>query len=378
MQYTRPALIQFSYLSPFIDTAGRSANSYFVVEDCGGIGTFHGAVHACAKSRGRSVCGISVSESNTLLHKWLHSLFSVVDSAAQHRTWLDYGLPEYFVDFYGAGFPCQPFARCGNKLGTRDIRFSFVVAQLDAILGRMKPKCALLENTEDFQSTFDKLLKPVARRHGYLIVTTVLNSDQWVPQNRVRFYALLIASRFVPPGFDLDSLIPRVPVVCPAQDFWAWIRSVSQRLRWITIADAKAKHRTSQVFIRNLDHVLTTGTEKVKQSQRRPAYIFCDMFASPTRVHCALNQIPCVTRTRGAACRLFVFCAPSGPVLTRCARLDCAALGSLQGWSPASVQTMMSSVSSRQLCGAFGNGMTLPVVMEFVSALMSLLATKGR
>lgn len=208
-------------------------------------------------------------------------------------------------------------------------------------------------------------------------MTVVLNSRQWVPQNNVCFYALLIASPFVPPGFDLDSLILRVPVVCPVQMFWDWIRSVSQRLHWISIVDARATHRKSIVFNRNLNFVLTTGTEKFKQSQRRPAYIFYDMLASPTRQAFSLDHIPCGTRTRGEHCRLFVFCGP-GAALTRCARLDFAALGSLQGWSPASVRSMLSSVSSRQLCGAFGNGMTLPVVMEFVSALMSLLAAGKR
>lgn len=98
---------------------------------------------------------------NAHLHVWLRSLFGVVDSDARHQTWQNYKLPDYLVDFYGVGFPCQPFARCANKLCTKDIRFSFVIARLDVILCGLKPKCALLENTEHFASILTSCLRPL-------------------------------------------------------------------------------------------------------------------------------------------------------------------------------------------------------------------------
>ena len=225
---------------------------------------------------------------------------------------------------------------------------------------------------EDFESVFEKKLAPIAHQSDYQYVTIVLNSNIWVPQNRARFYALLIATPFIPRGFDLASLIPTAPVVCPMQSFRSWIRSVS--LRWRTIADVRSQHRTSTVFARNLQYVLTTGAEKVKRSLTRPAFVFCDMHTSHSRVACSLDQIPCVTRTRGEQGRFWVFEAPH-QTFVRCAQLDCKALGSLQGWSSTGITTMLGSISNRQLCAAFGNGMTLPVLVEFVSRVMTMFAT---
>ena len=151
-----------------------------------------------------------------------------------------------------------------------DARFSFVVAQLDAVLGTLKPKSALLENTEDFQAVFTKKLLPIAKRHGYHGVFVVVNSNLWVPQHRPRFYALLVAQRFIPAGFDLQSLIPRCPHACAPQCFRDWISSVSQSLTWVSIASAKKQFGTSTVFLRNLALVLSTcdvgGLAKVQQS----------------------------------------------------------------------------------------------------------------
>ena len=346
-----------------------------MVEDCGGIATFHEAVRLAAHSRGRQVCGVSVSESNLHLHAWLHSLFAVVDSDAQHQTWRRFNFSKFLVDFYAAGWPCQPFSRMGDRGGVSDARFAFVIDQLHAILGPggLQPKCALFENTEDFESVFEKKLAPIARQYDYQYVTIVLNSNIWVPQNRARLYALLIATPFIPRGFDLASLIPTAPVVCPMQSFRSWIRSVS--LRWLTIADVRSQHRTGTVFARNLQYVLTTGPEKVKRSPTRPVFVFCDMHTSGSRVSCSLDQIPCVTRTRGEQGRVWVFEAPH-QTFVRCAQLDCKVLGSLQGWSSTGITTMLGSISNRQLCAAFGNGMTLPVLVEFVSRVMTMFATR--
>ena len=350
-----------------------------MVEDCGGIATFHEAVRVAAQSRGRTTCGVSVSESNLHLHAWLQQMYSAVDSSAAHQTWRLFNLPEYAIDFYGAGFPCQPFSRQGDKHGVGDVRFSFVIAQLDAVLSTLRPKAALLENTEDFQAVFTKKLMPIAKRHGYHCVYAVVNSNLWVPQNRPRFYALLVAPRFIPTGFDLQSLIPRCPQVCAVQVFRDWINSVSHGLTWISIATAKTQFGTSTVFLRNLALVLSTGEggglAKVMQSTSRPAYIFCDMGASKCRAACSLDSVPCITLTRGSGRRLWVFKAPTThATFTACARLDVATLGSLQGWSSSKIKTMAGLLPPRQLCGAFGNGMTLPVLVEIVSQVMTMFA----
>ncbi len=118
--------------------------SYFVVEDCGGICTFHEAVRLAASKRKRTVCGVRVSEINTPLHPWLQTQLSVVDRLAGHRTWLQYKLRPFAVDFWAAGFPCQPFSRSGNQLGEGDHRVAVVAAQVDVVFGTLKPKTAVL------------------------------------------------------------------------------------------------------------------------------------------------------------------------------------------------------------------------------------------
>ena len=124
-----------------------------LIEDCGGIGTFHESASIAASKLHRKVVGVSVSEYNTHLHAWLSSQFGVVDSWAGHCTWKRYKFRPYEVDIYGAGFPCQPFSRLGTMLGTKDPRFDFVVEQIHAVFGELKPKSALLENNVNVSPT---------------------------------------------------------------------------------------------------------------------------------------------------------------------------------------------------------------------------------
>ena len=339
-----------------------------LIEDCGGIGTFHESASIAASKLHRKVVGVSVSEYNTNLHAWLSSQFGVVDSWAGHCTWKRYKFRPYEVDIYGAGFPCQPFSRLGTMLGTKDPRFDFVVEQIHAVFGELKPKSALLENTEDFEQVWNQIIKPIIESYGYLTIYCVLNSDLWVPQNRNRFYAVVLAPQYAPgiAGKDMYALLPSQPYVCPAESFRQWLKRT--RLTWISVSDA-SKNNRGLVFQRNLKHVLSVGISKVRQSDARPAYVCCDMNASESRQYCVLDQIPCVTKTRGESSRLWLFLCP-GHTFTHRARLDVVAFGSLQGWSCHRIAALNAAVSNRQLAGAFGNGMTVPVLVEFLVRLL--------
>ena len=95
------------------------------------------------------------------------------------------------------------------------------------------------------------------------------------------------------------------------------------------------------------------------QSIARLAYLVADVQASKQRPHCVVNTIPCVTKTRAECLRLVVFKGESAAYAT----VTLPAVVRLQGWSDTELVGMNHLVDSdRVLRGAFGNGITKPIL----------------
>jgi DNA (cytosine-5)-methyltransferase 1 len=98
-------------------------------------------------------------------------------------------IPE--IDGYIGGFPCQPFSLAGERAGFSDFRGTLFY-EIARILKAKRPKFFLLENVKGllsaqngfcFLAILDKL-----DELGYDVEWKVLNTKNWLPQNRERVF----------------------------------------------------------------------------------------------------------------------------------------------------------------------------------------------
>lgn len=97
------------------------------------------------------------------------------------------------VEVICGGFPCQAFSIAGNRRGFDDTRGTlfFEIARFASIL---RPKYVFLENVKGLLhhnsgATFEKILRTLEEL-GYNVEWQVLNSKDFVPQNRERVYII--------------------------------------------------------------------------------------------------------------------------------------------------------------------------------------------
>lgn len=97
------------------------------------------------------------------------------------------------VEVICGGFPCQAFSTAGNRRGFEDTRGTlfFEIARIASIL---RPKYLFLENVKgllnhDKGFTFETIIRTLEEL-GYNVEWQVLNSKDFVPQNRERVYII--------------------------------------------------------------------------------------------------------------------------------------------------------------------------------------------
>ena len=101
------------------------------------------------------------------------------------------GLPQ--LDIYVAGFPCQPWSRCGLSAGLKDDRGS-VWIHIFRFIAVALPRAVVLDNVVGLMQgrhkrTFKRMLTLLESMEEYHRTTKCLNTkDYGVPQNRPRLY----------------------------------------------------------------------------------------------------------------------------------------------------------------------------------------------
>ena len=98
-------------------------------------------------------------------------------------------LPDF--DLLVGGFPCQAFSIAGKRRGFDDTRGTLFF-EIARILKDKRPNYFLLENVKGLLShdkgrTFKTMLGVLADL-GYYVQWEILNSKDWVPQNRERIF----------------------------------------------------------------------------------------------------------------------------------------------------------------------------------------------
>lgn len=95
------------------------------------------------------------------------------------------------VDVITAGFPCQAFSIAGYQKGFKDDRGN-VFFEILRFVDEIKPSVVFLENVKNLKShdkgnTYKVIISSLQKR-GYHIKDTVINSSNYLPQNRERIY----------------------------------------------------------------------------------------------------------------------------------------------------------------------------------------------
>ena len=95
------------------------------------------------------------------------------------------------VDVLAAGFPCQAFSIAGHQKGFDDDRGN-IFFEILRFVDDLEPKVLFLENVKNLKghdkgNTF-KVIKESLEERGYFLKYKVINSSDYVPQNRERIY----------------------------------------------------------------------------------------------------------------------------------------------------------------------------------------------
>lgn len=102
-----------------------------------------------------------------------------------------HNLPDF--DLLVAGFPCQAFSPAGKELGFEDTRGTLFF-EIARIAREKRPRYLLLENVRGLLfnkggKTSRKIIKTLDEL-GYDIQGTIINSENFVPQNRERIFII--------------------------------------------------------------------------------------------------------------------------------------------------------------------------------------------
>ena len=109
-------------------------------------------------------------------------------------------IPDF--DFLCGGFPCQSFSIAGKRGGFEDTRGTLFF-EIARILAAQRPAFLLLENvrgllSHDNGNTFGTILATLSRL-GYFLQWQILNSKDYVPQNRERVFIVGYNGKGRPP-----------------------------------------------------------------------------------------------------------------------------------------------------------------------------------
>eukprot|EP00933_Yihiella_yeosuensis_P031929 TRINITY_DN25523_c0_g1_i1.p1 TRINITY_DN25523_c0_g1~~TRINITY_DN25523_c0_g1_i1.p1 ORF type:complete len:397 (+),score=105.60 TRINITY_DN25523_c0_g1_i1:71-1192(+) len=259
------------------------------------------------------------------------------------------------VNFYVAGFPCQPFSSAGLQQGFEDTRGRGTIFfhNLDYIR-KKKPEIFILENVKGLvsleQGTYfediKKALKSL-RDPGYNFYHSMMDTKQHgIPHSRQRIYMVGIRK-------DKDKGTFKFPEAINCPSIEAFLDPVKGK-------DGDLPPTSQSVARKNVrDWVRRIRTQKKEDPKKTTYIIDCD--SSGPRSKAVKKVSPCITCSRR-----------SGHwVTTRNRRFTKNEMLRLQGMRPASFKV---AVSEQQLGKQVGNAMSVNVLERI---LVNLLPAAG-
>ena len=112
------------------------------------------------------------------------------------------------VDVLTAGFPCQAFSIAGYQKGFNDDRGN-VYFEILRFIDEINPQVIFLENVKNLKShdkgnTFEVIRKSLEERR-YFVKDKIINSSDYVPQNRERIYIIAFKDKEVFNSFNFPK-----------------------------------------------------------------------------------------------------------------------------------------------------------------------------
>lgn len=268
-------------------------------------------------------------------------------------------IPAGELSLYVFTAPCQGLSQAGLMQGASDPRTRLMFRSL-AFLEKERPKCFMAENVsnlavqENFKPLFEFLLKKM-KEYGYYVEWKLLNSNEYVPQNRMRLYILGIRTdckRVQTRGIPFwgsppeDYTVPSIQSLIPSK-----VGSVD----YTPLPNPKEGRG---LLLRNV-------MRAYKECEMNPftTPILVDMKASPKFSTWRHGESPTLTQTRASSFGYW-YSLKGGP-------LSVGDMAKLQGFKGSDFPWKESQMGSETaVAGVLGNGQTLPLVQNLLPNLL--------
>ena len=259
------------------------------------------------------------------------------------------------VDALFAGFPCQPFARCGAQMGIADYKQrGVIVFYILDIVAQMTPWPHLLclENVPGLLQHMDLLLEIVRlmRVLGYVVKVWMLsNLHSGIPQGRTRIWIIGLRSDCM----TEEPTVPKPRRFLPSLtdgflDLTAKVqqKELTERMDTLLAPIEKALLRSSEIDL---------GKHAV----------LVDIHASAKFSSWSVDRCPTLTRSRGMQGGFYVHQRQSMMMMDEMANL----MG-----IPSDVLERMknSELSEATICGAIGNAQSINVLERVLGDLWNV------
>ena len=269
------------------------------------------------------------------------------------------------IDHYSFTSPCQGLSQAGLQLGADDPRTRLALVSV-IVLEKLLPKTWSAEQVwtlasqKRYKKFFDFLLASckevgTAEYGGYIVHWRILNSSNFVPQNRPRLYMY---------GIRKDCMrknskgVPTFPVPPP--------KSARPSLRELLapVPTAKFKMFPSQEDAGGLHHRNVMDAYETLLPGVNPFVtpVIVDYKSSRRFSTCRVEECMALTKTR-ASQRGYWGTTKGGP-------LEVDELAQIQGYSSATFPWKAAGLSEAAAGACLGNGQTLPLVRHLLPTIL--------
>ena len=270
-------------------------------------------------------------------------LFAHLESSGDHKfnqMWTEMETRDHsalaHVDFYVAGFPCQPYIMSGSRKLAKDERY-VKLDKLVATVQGSQPKVFCLENVTGFKKGksrrhYNRLVRMLkALRLYHISELTIDTKNHGIPQSRPRLYIVGVRVDLCTEPIDEPASVDPPPLA----------RVLEHPL-------TGPSPRNNAVARRNAAYAQQLVRDANVQAG---ALVICDFQASPSRPHCTVDYCPCITKTRSES-DAFVVCDGNA---TSFHALGAHNLLALQGWPRQLRHALVDSLDKKVLMPAIGN-----------------------
>ena len=268
----------------------------------------------------------------------------------------DADLPDS-LDLYSWTSPCQGLSSAGCQLGAKDPRTKLLFKSIEFIR-KVKPKAFIMENVP-MLATFAKnkdlwqTILGELTACGYKIEHAVVNTSDYLPQNRARLYAVGLRNDVKRTNAKGVPVFPTPPPrrILTLKD----IIQVLPSDKWAPFPDQKA-NKLAYSNVVNAYRSLPAGVNPFLTP------VVVDARSSARFSSSRTGEFPTLTKTRSSQFGYWVS--------TKGGWVSLAELAALQGYFGDDFPVASAHISKAQAGGMLGNSQSLPLVQDLLAHTM--------